>query len=183
MSICLILDMPKHHKNSVGRPQKCRIVKSTPLHTYYKPAGIPMKNLDEIAITIDEIEAIRLADYNGLYHEKAAKKMNISRQTFSRILSSAHKKIGDGIINGKAIKFKGGNYNFAKRGLIMNTNQKKGLGNKGECICPKCETTIKHKRGIPCHDSKCPECSSKMLRVGSDHHQKWLEKNKIIRGD
>ncbi|MCJ7802470.1 MAG: DUF134 domain-containing protein, partial [Candidatus Marinimicrobia bacterium] len=113
-----------------------------PLHTYYKPAGIPMINLEEISITIDELEAIRLADYNAYYHEKAAERMGISRQTFSRILSSAHKKIGDGIINGKVIKFKGGNYNFDKRGKIMNI--KKGLGNGGECVCPKCENLIKH---------------------------------------
>jgi len=176
MSICLILDMKKQPARNVGRPQKCRIVKRTPLHTYYKPAGIPMTNLKEVAITIDEIEAVRLSDYNGLYHEKAAEKMDISRQTFSRILSSAHKKISDGIINGKAIKFKGGNYNFVKIGNTMNDNKKKGLGNSGECMCPKCETSISHKRGVPCHDSKCPECGSKMLRVGSDHHKQWLNK-------
>ncbi len=112
MSICLILDMPKHHKNTVGRPQKCRFVKNSPLHTYYKPRGIPMSNLEAISVTVDELEAIRLADYKGLYHEDAAKKMGISRQTFSRMLASAHKKISDGIINGKAIEIKGGNYNI-----------------------------------------------------------------------
>ncbi len=60
------------------------------------------------------------------------------------------------------------------------SNKKQGLGSGGECICPKCKTTIKHKKGVPCHDSKCPECGSKMLRVGSSHHSKWLEK---IKGD
>lgn len=102
--------MPKHRKNTVGRPQKCRFVKSSPLHTYYKPRRIPMSNLEVVSVTVDELEAIRLADYNGIYHEKGAEKMGISRQTFGRILSSAHKKISDALINGKAIQINGGNY-------------------------------------------------------------------------
>lgn len=99
---------------SVGRPQKCRFVKNSPLHTYYKPIRIPLSDLEVVSVTVDELEAVRLADYESLYHEKAALKMGISRQTFGRMLVSAHKKIGDGIINGKAIKFEGGNYNINK---------------------------------------------------------------------
>ena len=56
------------------------------------------------------------------------------------------------------------------------SNNKQRLGKGGECICPKCNTTVKHERGVPCHDSKCPECGSKMLRIGSDHHMQWLNK-------
>ena len=59
----------------------------------------------------------------------------------------------------------------------MNKNIKNRLGKGGECICPKCDTSVKHIRGIPCHDTICPKCGSKMLRVGSDHHKLWLEKN------
>ena len=113
MGICLILSMNNRFK-TVGRPQKCRFVKKSPLHTYFKPRGIPMTNLEEVRVTVDELEAIRLAYYKNLYHEDAAKKMTVSRQTFGRILASAHKKVGDGIINGKAIKIKGGNYNTNK---------------------------------------------------------------------
>ena len=111
MSICLILSVQKD-KNFVGRPKKCRFVKESPAITYLKPRGIPLSNLEEISLTVDEYEAIRLADYKKLYHVDAAKEMNISRQTFSRILSAAHQKIGDSIINGKAIKIKGGKYNI-----------------------------------------------------------------------
>ena len=114
MGICLILFMNNNRFKAVGRPQKCRFVKTSPLHTYFKPRGIPLTNLDEVCVTVDEIEAIRLADYEGLYHEKAAKKMDVSRQTFGRILASAHKKVGEGLIKGKAIKIKGGNYNTNK---------------------------------------------------------------------
>jgi predicted Fe-Mo cluster-binding NifX family protein len=61
-----------------------------------------------VVLTIDEFEAVRLADLVGLYQEEAAKKMNVSRQTFGNIIESAHKKIADAIINAKALKIKGG---------------------------------------------------------------------------
>ena len=60
--------------------------------------------LEELSITMDELEAIRLADYDGLYHEDAARKMEISRQTFGRILSEAHKKVAESLLKGKALK-------------------------------------------------------------------------------
>jgi predicted DNA-binding protein (UPF0251 family) len=88
----------------VPRPKKYRCVQCRPDATYFKPRGIPMTYLEEIALTIDEIEAIRLADYEELYHEDAAKKMKISRQTFGRILHDAHKKVSECLIKGKALK-------------------------------------------------------------------------------
>ena len=63
-----------------------------------------MDSLEEIALDADEIEAIHLADLKGLYQEEAALKMRISRQTFGRIIESAHHKVADAIINGKALK-------------------------------------------------------------------------------
>jgi len=75
---------------------------------YFKPAGIPLSELDEMTVTLDELEALRLADLKGLYQEQAAKKMKISRPTFSRILTSAQKKIADGLVNIKAIRIEGG---------------------------------------------------------------------------
>ena len=84
---------------------KCRRhIENQPNVTYYKPAGIPLRNLQEITIELDELEAIRLADLDGLYQNKAAEKMKISRQTFGRIISSAHQKIAEALIHGKAIK-------------------------------------------------------------------------------
>jgi len=75
---------------------------------YYKPRGIPSSQLEEVVLTLDEYEAIKLADYGGLYQEEAAGNMDISRQTFGRIIESAHRKIADAIINGKALKIEGG---------------------------------------------------------------------------
>ncbi len=86
------------------RPKKSRCVECKPDSTYFKPRGIPLVDLEEISITIDELEAIRLADYEGLYQEDAAAKMKISRQTFGRILTSAHKKVASCLLNGKALK-------------------------------------------------------------------------------
>ena len=90
------------------RPFKCRRVCGTPGADYFKPRGIPLSDLQEIGLTIDEFEAIRLADLEGLYQEDAAKKMGISRQTFGNIITTAHKKIGDAIVNGKALRIEGG---------------------------------------------------------------------------
>jgi predicted DNA-binding protein (UPF0251 family) len=88
----------------MARPKKLRCVKCKLGATYFKPRGVPMIHLEEIALTIDELEAIRLADFEELYHEYAAKKMKISRQTFGRILNNAHKKVSECLIKGKALK-------------------------------------------------------------------------------
>jgi predicted DNA-binding protein (UPF0251 family) len=90
------------------RPKYCRKVGCVPDKNYFKPKGIPASLLEEVVLTLDEFEAIRLADFEGLYQEDSAKKMNISRQTFGRIIESAHKKIADVLINGKALKIEGG---------------------------------------------------------------------------
>jgi len=86
------------------RPKKYRCIRCKPHATYFKPRGIPLIDLDEISITMDELEAMRLADYEELYHEDAAKKMKISRQTFGRILQEAHRKVAECLLKGKALK-------------------------------------------------------------------------------
>jgi len=90
------------------RPRHCRRVGCLPQATFYKPRGIPLSILQHVNLTVDELEAIRLADLQGLYQEQSAEKMNISRQTFGRILESAHKKIADALVNGKALSIQGG---------------------------------------------------------------------------
>ena len=90
------------------RPRHCRRVAQLPQANYYKPRGIPLSVLEEITLTVDEFEAIRLTDLEGLYQADAAEKMNISRQTLGRILESAHKKIADALVHGMALLIKGG---------------------------------------------------------------------------
>lgn len=94
------------------RPKKNRIVKFNPDVDYFKPRGIPIFDLDEVNLAIEEREAIRLADLIGLSHEEAGREMGVSRATFGRIVQRAHKIVADALINGKSIKIEGGNYNI-----------------------------------------------------------------------
>jgi uncharacterized protein len=88
----------------MSRPKKCRCVNCTPCTTYFKPRGIPLTDLEEVSLRIDELQALCLADYEGRYHEDSAKEMKISRATFGRILDGARQKVADALINGKAVK-------------------------------------------------------------------------------
>ena len=90
------------------RPRKCRRVENLPGTTYFKPAGIPMRVLEDVHLTVDEIEALRLKEIEELDQETGAERMGISRPTFQRILSSARKKMADAVLNGKAIRIEGG---------------------------------------------------------------------------
>ncbi len=90
------------------RPCRCRNIRCDPESDYFKPKGIPMDMLEEVNLTLDELEALRLADFEEAYQEEAAKKMNISRQTFGNIINSAHKKIADVLLHAKALKIEGG---------------------------------------------------------------------------
>jgi predicted DNA-binding protein (UPF0251 family) len=83
-------------------------VAQLPQANYYKPRGIPLSVLEEVTLSVDEFEAIRLTDLEGLYQADAAEKMSVSRQTLGRILESAHRKIADALVNGKALLIKGG---------------------------------------------------------------------------
>jgi predicted DNA-binding protein (UPF0251 family) len=82
---------------------------------FFKPAGMPMRALDEVNLTIEEAEAIRLKELEGLEQEAGAAKMNVSRPTFQRILASARQKMADALLNGKAIRIEGGNFTVSQR--------------------------------------------------------------------
>lgn len=88
----------------MARPCLCRKVRFNPNITYFKPRGVPLRCLEVVELTIEEMEALRLKNINCLEQIEAAKKMNTSQSTFQRILSSAYKKISEALINGKAIK-------------------------------------------------------------------------------
>lgn len=90
------------------RPFCRRRIAGRPAAPIFKPLGIPMRDLDEVVMTLDEFEAIRLADLGGLYQEKAAGQMAVSRPTFSRIIEAAHLKMADALVHGKAIRIEGG---------------------------------------------------------------------------
>ena len=133
----------------MSRPFKCRHIGCEPGTTYFKPRGIPLLELQDVVLTVDEFEAIRLADLEGLYQAEAAKKMKISRQTFGNIISSARGKIADAIINGKAIKIEGGVYTrIGMRTFICKDCTHKwelGYGTGRPQECPQCKNNNIHR--------------------------------------
>ncbi len=90
------------------RPHCRRFVSGSPAASVFKPAGIPLRALDEVVLALDEFEALRLADLEQLYQEAAADRMGISRPTLSRILDSARRKVADALVHGKALRIEGG---------------------------------------------------------------------------
>jgi len=91
-------------------PRPCcpRHIDVRPCAAYFKPAGIPARLLEEVVLTLDEVEALRLADFEGLYQEEAAARMKISRPTFSRVVEQARRKVATALILGKALRMDGG---------------------------------------------------------------------------
>ncbi|MBF0217249.1 MAG: DUF134 domain-containing protein [Candidatus Omnitrophica bacterium] len=98
------------------RPKKTRWIKCAPGERCFKPLCKPLSELEEVRMTLDEFEAVRLACLEGMKQVDAAKELKISRPTFSRIIASAHKKIADGLVNIKAIRIEGGCCKIVKRG-------------------------------------------------------------------
>lgn len=90
----------------MGRPIKERCINCAPVACYYKPVGIPMRDLDEIVLAMDELEAMRLTDLEGLYQADAAERMGVSRQTIGNLLNSVHRKVADALLNGKALRIR-----------------------------------------------------------------------------
>jgi predicted DNA-binding protein (UPF0251 family) len=94
----------------MGRPRKCRWVEMVPEVTFFKPRGIPLRLLEMTVITVDELEAMRLADHLEMTQNQVAKKMQVSRPTVTRMLARARKAVADALVNGKAILIEGGDY-------------------------------------------------------------------------
>ena len=90
------------------RPHKPRAVRHAPGVVHFKPAGIPMRNLEETSLGLDELEAIRLADVENLSHEEVGRMMNVSRATAGRILAEARRKIASALVHGWSIRVEGG---------------------------------------------------------------------------
>ena len=132
--------------NALARPTKWRRVEHIPDVQYFVPSDIEDDALQENVICIEELEAIRLKDLEGMEQEECAEKMEISRQTFQRILNAAREKIADSLVNGKAIKIEGGNYTrniCSVKCLSCGKQWKESYENyekilNGEFNCPEC---------------------------------------------
>jgi len=132
----------------MARPRNCRRVGSMPESNYFKPRGIPLSMLEEVILTVDEFEAIKLADLENLYQEQAAEKMNVSRQTFGRIIDSAHNKVADALVKGKALKIEGGEFEMAAM-------------RKFRCYDCQHSWELPYGTGRP---ENCPSCKSGNIR-------------------
>jgi predicted DNA-binding protein (UPF0251 family) len=144
LSICSLSTFKK--RVEMPRPMKWRRIAHMPQFTYFKPVGIPLRELNEVVISVDEMEAIRLKDIEGLEQEQGAVKMNISRPTFQRMLISARGKVADALINGKAIRIEGGSFDLARR--------------RFRCGVDGYEWEVPFEEISPERPPVCPECNT-----------------------
>ena len=100
----------------MARPKKTCLIRGGPMSNVFKPKGIPARDLEEVILSVEGLEAIRLSDLERIDQETASTQMNVSRQTFGRILSEARSQIANGLVNGKMIRIHGGSY------TLHNTN-------------------------------------------------------------
>jgi predicted DNA-binding protein (UPF0251 family) len=106
----------------VPRPKKPRFVSGYPSLTAFVPEGVPVTG--EVFLSVEELEAVRLSDFEGLDQEAAANLMEVSRQTYGRILSHARGVISEALVTGKVLRVEGGDYEF--RG--MRRRRRRGVG-------------------------------------------------------
>ncbi len=99
----------------MARPKCCRRVAGEPGCEIFKPVGVPVSAIDEVVLSMDEFEAIRLADFDGLYHDKAAEQMKVSRQTFGRIIQAARHKVSQVLVKGLALRIEGGEIKMVQK--------------------------------------------------------------------
>ncbi|PKM83126.1 MAG: hypothetical protein CVU89_03065 [Firmicutes bacterium HGW-Firmicutes-14] len=133
------------------RPRKWRIVEFVPGELHFVPAGVPRCNLEEEVLKVEEIEAVRLKDIVNLNQDEAAEKMQVSRQTFQRILSEARTKIARALIEGKALRVHGGDF----------------TQNVCKVVCPECnrewEESYEKLKNIEGDTYNCPHCGSEEI--------------------
>lgn len=115
------------------RPHCPRFVEQAIGSAVFKPAGVPLDELAVVEMTLDELEAVRLADLEGLYQEEAAARMGVSRATLGRIVESARHKIADALVNGRALRIEGGPVVARPRRRCPRCPRRAGAGR-----CPKC---------------------------------------------
>jgi predicted DNA-binding protein (UPF0251 family) len=128
----------------MGRPPWCRRVEGSPPASLFKPAGIPARELQEVVMTLDEFEALRLSDHLGFYQEEAAVRMRVSRPTLGRILETARRKVAEALVLGKVLRIEGGPVHALRQRTLS---------------CSNCG----HEQNLPESESRpslCPQCGS-----------------------
>jgi uncharacterized protein len=108
------------------RPRKCRRTSVCPVARFYKPQGIPVRQLSIVSLKEEELEALFLADIKDMEHESAAVLMNVSRSTFSRILAEARKVVATALVEGAALKIEGGHFSHETQEMKGTENADNG---------------------------------------------------------
>ena len=137
----------------MSRPPCCRRVQGTPPAGVFKPVGVPLRDLVRAVLTLDEFEALRLADFEGLYQEEAADRMGVSRPTFGRVVESARRKVADALVNAKALVIAGGTVELA------------GID---EAACPSCHRRLAEGDATTpetARRQRCPRCGCRRRRA------------------
>jgi len=127
------------------RPKSRRLIHTPPLYAGFKPMGVKGRDLSDLEMSLDEFEALRLADYEGLSQEDAALEMDISRSTFSRLIESARRKSSEFFIQGRRLVIEGGPVHF-KENLVR---------------CRECGSVMSARMGKP--PESCSRCGSEDL--------------------
>ena len=112
------------------RPRKARFVQGGPMANVFRPRGIPARDLEEVVVPIEGLEALRLSDLEKLDQETAAAHMNVSRQTFGRVLAEARQIVAEALVMGKMIRIQGGSYTLPGIGR-WGKGGRRGLGRRG----------------------------------------------------
>ena len=136
------------------RPPKEKIIGCHPGRRVFRPAGVPIRKSEMIRVSLEEFEAIRLADVEGFRHEEAAEMMGTSRPTLTRILNSARNKVGRALTEARALVVEGGNVTVGRMpGFTCHRCDLKFSRNAGTddaWKCPKCgEPETPGKKGVP----------------------------------
>ncbi len=135
----------------MARPPKPRRVEFVPEIRVFKPVGVPGRHLEEVVLTVEELEALRLKDLEGLEQEECAARMNISRPTFQRLLTSSRYKVAEALVGGKVLRVEGGHYQLAERRFRCweckyEFSLPFGTGQRGiDLRCPNCRAQAVHR--------------------------------------
>lgn len=148
------------------RPQKKRSVRRPPLHAGFKPTGVRARFLEDLDLTLDEFEAIRLADYQGKDHSESAGEMGISRSTFSRLVERARNKVARFLIEGRHLRIDGGAVHF--QGNLLR--------------CEDCGHLA--RTPLDSNTKRCPDCGSANLTdlAGAFGHGRCCHRHHHNRG-
>jgi predicted DNA-binding protein (UPF0251 family) len=151
----------------MARPTKWRKIENVPTVPYFIPSDKDFPEAEKNILKLEELEAIRLKDLEGMEQEECAAKMGVSRPTFQRILSSAREKIADSLINGKTILIEGGNFTLNICPVKCSHCGKEWLESyenldiikSGEYLCPSCGSQKvsceQNCNGRPCKKKCC----------------------------